>query len=166
MPLATVVLPEMASQHARGVGVAVGHLASSALRLVLFVVLPVTALAVGLAPEIADLLFGHGRYDDASVAPTRAAVTVLFLGLPASSLSAFATRALYATERTGVSVAAAGLDLTVTLVLLALLTAAAGLAGAALYLAGAWRVGAPEVELARRLVRRLRHERGPRRLSV
>jgi putative peptidoglycan lipid II flippase len=153
VPLGTVALPEMASQHALGVATALGRLVRSAMGLVLFLVLPVTALAVGLAPEIADLLFGHGRYDDASVALTAGAVSILFLGLPATSVSAFATRALYATERTGTSVAGATLDLGVMAALLAVLTAQFGLTGiAAAFAAGATSAG---IVLLIALVRRV-----------
>lgn len=131
VPLGTVALPEMAAQHARGAAASLGRLVTSSLRLVLFLVLPVTALAVGLAPEIADLLFGHGRYDDASVALTAGALTLLFLGLPAASVAAFANRALYATDRTVTSVGAAGLDLSITTIVLVFLTGRAGLDGIA-----------------------------------
>ena len=153
VPLGTIVLPEMAAQHAAGAAAALARLAASAVRLVLFLVLPITALAVGLAAELADLLFGHGRYDDASVALTSSAVAILFLGLPAAAISSLASRTLYATERTVTSVAAATVDLAITGGLLLVLPLTAGLAG----IAAAFTIGglAAATLLVTELVRRV-----------
>lgn len=129
VPLGTVILPEMATRHALGASASLSRLVTSALGLLVFIVLPLTALAVGLAAVIADLLFGHGNYSDASVALTAGALTALFLGLPGSALSAFCSRALYAAERSGLSIAVALLDLAIMTVLVLALTGTAGLTG-------------------------------------
>ena len=137
VPLGTVVLPEMAARHAVGASASLGRLVTSALGLLVFIVLPVTALAVGLAPVITDLLFGHGRYSDSSVALTAGALTALFFGLPGSAISAFCSRALYAADRTGLSIGAAALDLAIMTVLVLPLTAMADLVGIGL----GWAIG-------------------------
>ena len=153
VPLGTVVLPEMASRHAVGASASLGRLVTSALGLLVFIVLPLTALAVGLAPVIADLLFGHGRYDDASVALTAGALTALFLGLPGSAISAFCSRALYAAERTGLSIGAATLDLAIMAVLVLPLAGLASLTGIGLSFAAGVTVASTVLVIA--LVRRL-----------
>lgn len=142
----------MAARHARGAADSLAHLVIRAVRLVLFLVLPVAAIAVGLAPYIADLLFGHGRFTDEDVARSAAVVAVLFVGLPGATVTAFANRALYAIDRTAAVVAAAVVDVGVTSAALLLLTPL-GLAGVATAFATGWLVAATIVVgvLARRI---------------
>ena len=153
VPLGTVVLPEMTTRHALGASASLSRLVTSALGLLVFIVLPLTALAVGLAAVIADLLFGHGNYSDTSVALTAGALTALFLGLPGSAVSAFCSRALYAAERSGLSIAVATLDLAIMILLVMPLTEAAGLTGIGLSFATGVTVAATVLVVA--LVRRV-----------
>jgi putative peptidoglycan lipid II flippase len=138
VPVGTVALPEMSDEHARGDAGALGGLATSGLRLVLFLALPVAAVGVALAPEAVAILFGYGKFDAADVAMAAAAARILFLSLPAESVTALAGRALYATDRTRAVIVAALADFAVTAALAVLLVGSFGLDGlAAAFVAGA-----------------------------
>ena len=138
VPVGTVALPEMSDEHARGGSGPLGQLATSGLRLVLFLALPVAAVGVALAPEAVAVLFGYGRFDPGDVALAAAAVRILFVSLAAESVTALAGRALYATDRTRVVIVAALADFAATASLAVLLVGPLGLDG----LATAFVVGA------------------------
>ncbi len=138
VPVGTVALPEMSDEHARGGTGPLGQIATSGLRLVLFLALPVAAVGVALAPEAVSILFGYGRFDAGDVALAAAAVRILFFSLAAESVTALAGRALYATDRTRAVIVAALADFAVTAGLAVLLVGPLGLDG----LATAFVVGA------------------------
>ncbi|MFH1475064.1 MAG: murein biosynthesis integral membrane protein MurJ, partial [Chloroflexota bacterium] len=131
VPVGTVALPEMSDEHARGGAGPLGQLATSGLRLVLFLALPAAAVGVALAPEAVAVLFGYGRFDAADVALAAAAVRILFVSLAAESITALAGRALYATDRTRAVLAAALVDFAATAGLAVLLVGPLGLDGLA-----------------------------------
>jgi putative peptidoglycan lipid II flippase len=139
VPVGTVALPEMSDEHARGGSGPLGQLATSGLRLVLFLALPIAAIGVALAPEAVAVLFGYGRFDAGDVALAAAAARILFFSLAAESVTALAGRALYATDRTRAVIVAALADFATTAVLAALLVGPLGLDGlATAFVAGAF----------------------------
>ncbi len=138
VPVGTVTLPEMSDEHARGGSGPLGQLATSGLRLVLFLALPVAAVGVALAPEAVALLFGYGRFDAGDVALAAAAVRILFFSLAQESVTSLAGRALYATDRTRAVIVAALADFVVTAGLAMVLVEPLGLDGlATAFVAGA-----------------------------
>jgi putative peptidoglycan lipid II flippase len=139
VPLGVVVFPTLARDLARGaIGEYLG-LVSRALRLVLFVMLPITAVGMVLRHDIVTLLFGYGRVDSRAIAMTADALLWFLIGLAAHSAIAVLARAFYAAQDTRTPVAVAILAVAVNSTLAVLLATPLGLAGLATAIAvAAW----------------------------
>ena len=139
VPLGTVVFPSMARDLATG---AVGdflELLTRSLRVLLFVMLPITGIGMVLRTELVTLLFDYGRFDDRAIALTSDALLCFLVGLAAHSAIALLARAFYAGQDTRTPVAAAILAVAINSSLAVVLVGPLGLAGLALAIAiAAW----------------------------
>jgi putative peptidoglycan lipid II flippase len=139
VPLGTVVFPSMARDLATG---AVGDflaLVTRSVRLLLFVMLPITGVAIVLRTQLVTLLFGYGRFDQAAIALTADTLLCFMLGLAAHSVIAVLARAFYAGQDTRTPVAAAILAVAINSSLAFVLVGPMGLSGLALAIAiAAW----------------------------
>ncbi len=97
--LATAILPRLSASAADGDLRALAHTLAQTLRTALAVILPFAALLAVVAPDIANLIFGHGAAASsfALYAPTLA---LFGIGLVAFTVHYFMLRGFYALERT------------------------------------------------------------------
>jgi putative peptidoglycan lipid II flippase len=139
VPLGIVILPALVRELASGRTAEFLRLVSRALRLLVFVMLPIAVLGIVLREEIVRLLFDHGGFTERDVALTADAFAVFLLGLVAHSLIAVLARAFYAGQDTRTPVAAAIVSVVANIVIGAALVGTIGLNGlAAAIAAGAW----------------------------
>jgi putative peptidoglycan lipid II flippase len=139
VPLGIIVLPSLSREAAAGRHDEFAALVSRAVRLLLFVMLPITGIAIVLRREIVALLFGYGRFDEAAIDLTAATLLAFLVGLGAHALIAILARAFYARQDTRTPVAAAILAVVVNSTLAVILAGPFGLPGVALAIAiAAW----------------------------
>jgi putative peptidoglycan lipid II flippase len=139
VPLGIVVLPALSRDAAGGRAIAYAGLVSRALRLLLFVMLPIAGLGIVLREEVSALLFGHGQVASSTVDLTAATLGTFLLGLAAHAMIAVLARAFYAQQDTKTPVAAALVAVVVDCALAVVLTGPLGLPGVGLAIAiGAW----------------------------
>jgi putative peptidoglycan lipid II flippase len=117
LSLGTVLLPQMARQHAAGEHSALRTTALDGVRRVLFLALPASTLLAVLALPILRLLFHRGAFDATSAMLTAAALAAYALGLWAFAAAEIPVRAFYAMQdtRTPVAVALAAVALNIAL---------------------------------------------------
>ncbi|GAC1664639.1 MAG: murein biosynthesis integral membrane protein MurJ [Candidatus Limnocylindrales bacterium] len=139
VPLGVVVLPSLTREAAIGRIDEFAALISRAIRLVLFVMLPITGIAVVLRYEIVRVLFGEGALDSNALDQTAATLLAFLTGLTAHALIAILARAFYARHDTRTPVAAAILAVVINSTLAGVLVGPLGLPGLALAIAiAAW----------------------------
>ena len=139
VPLGIVVLPTLSRDAAGGRPVEYAALISRALRLLLFVMLPIAGLGIVLRYEVSALLFGHGHISTETVDATAATLGAFLLGLAAHAMIAVLARAFYAQQDTKTPVIAGLVAVVVDCVLAVLLSGPLGLPGLGLAIAvGAW----------------------------
>lgn len=139
VPLGIVLLPSLSRDAAVGREAEFASLLTRALRLILFVMLPIAGLTAVLARQVVDLLFGGGQIGDADL--EQIAVTLLWFltGLAAHALIAVLARAFYARQDTLTPVLAAVAAVVMNTTLAIVLVGPLGLAGIALAIAlAAW----------------------------
>jgi len=138
VPLGVVVFPSLAREHATGNGGYVSLLARSN-RLLLFVMIPITGLAIVLRRQIVTILFDYGRFNVRDTDLIATTLAFLMLGVAAHSALAVLARAFYARQDTRTPVAAAILAVAVNSSLAVLLAGPFGLAGiASSFTVAAW----------------------------
>lgn len=139
VPLGVVVFPSLSREVAVGrIDEYVGLL-SRALRLLVFVMLPVATIGAVLAGDLVDLLFGRGEVDAAALDLTARTLVVFLVGLPAHALIAVLARAFYARQDTVTPVIAGIAAVVLNTTLSVALAGPLGLPGVALAIAlGAW----------------------------
>ncbi len=139
VPLGIVVFPSMARELAKGsVGQYVALLTRS-VRLVLFVMLPITGLAMVLRRQVVTLLFEYGNFDQRAVDLTANTLLYFLIGLAAHSLIAVLARAFYAGKDTRTPVVAAIVAVAINVTFAIATVGTLGLSGIALGVAiGAW----------------------------
>jgi putative peptidoglycan lipid II flippase len=98
--VATVLVPFLAIDVAAGRGSVAGEQLARAIRILLFLTLPVGVLLAVLARPVVALLLGRGAFDAAAVEGTTAALTVYALGLSAVCIRALAVAAFFAFQDT------------------------------------------------------------------
>jgi len=132
VPLGVALLPSMAREVAVGSPARFADLVARALRLILFVLLPLGGVMAVLRVPIVALLVGYGRFDQLAV--DRAADTLLFflVALAPEAMIAVLARAFYAGKDTLTPVLAALASVVLDVVLAFLLVAPLGLGGLAL----------------------------------
>ena len=151
VPLGVVVFPSMARELARGATAEFMRLLTQSLRLLLYVMLPITGLTIVLREQLVAVLFGYGQFDEAAVQLTADTLLYFMLGLAAHSLIAVVARAFYAGRDTRTPVAAAILAVAVNVPLAFALVGPLGLPGLALAVAiGAWVEAVWLIEVLRR----------------
>ena len=139
IPIGVVMLPSMSRDLARGDVASYVSLVGRALRLILWVMLPLAALTIVLRSEIVTLLFGYGRFDEHGVALTAAVLMCLSFALASESLIAILARAFYASRDTLTPVSAAVLAVALNVSLAVVLVGPLGLAGVGVAIAvGSW----------------------------
>jgi putative peptidoglycan lipid II flippase len=139
VPLGIVLLPSLSRDAAVGRETEFARLLTRALRLLLYVMIPIAGLTAVLRRELVELLFGGGKIGDADL--ERIATTLLWflIGLAAHALIAVLARAFYARQDTltPVLVAIAAVVMNTTLAIG--LVGPLGLSGIALAIAlAAW----------------------------
>jgi len=153
VPLGVVVFPSLAREVASGSPAGYVRLLTRALRLLAFVMLPITALAIVLRRQVVTLLFGYGRFDDSAIALTANTLLFFLVGLSAHALIGVLARAFYARQDTRTPVAAAVLAVAVNVAFGLATVGWLGLAGLALGIAlGAWVEAGMLVAVLRRRV--------------
>jgi putative peptidoglycan lipid II flippase len=139
VPLGVVVLPSLSREAAIGNLHDFAALLSRAIRLILFVMLPITGISIVLRHEIVGVLFGYSRFDAAALDLTAATLLAFLTGLTAHALIAILARAFYARQDTRTPVAAAILAVVINSSLAAVLAGPFGLPGLGLAIAiAAW----------------------------
>ena len=139
IPIGVVMLPSMSRDLARGDVASYASLVGRALRLIIWVMLPLAALTIVLRSEIVTLLFGYGRFDERGVTLTAAVLMCLSFALASESLIAILARAFYASRDTLTPVAAAVLAVILNVSLAVVLVGPLGLAGIGVAIAvGSW----------------------------
>ena len=139
VPLGIVVLPSLSREAALGRIEEFAALVSRAVRLLLFVMLPITGIAIVLRHEIVELLFASSTFGPAAIGLTAATLLAFLTGLAAHALIAVLARAFYARQDTRTPVAAAILAVAVNSTLAVVLVGPLGLPGLGLAIAiAAW----------------------------
>jgi putative peptidoglycan lipid II flippase len=151
-PLGVVLLPSLSRAIAEGSTRDFGALVVRSLRLLLWVMLFLTALGIVLRRQGVTLLFGYGL-DEHAISLTADTVSFLLLGLAGHSLVVILTRAFYSGHDTRTPVFTALLDMVVFAVVAVATTGSMGLSGIGLGLsAGGWaEAGALALLLWRRM---------------
>jgi putative peptidoglycan lipid II flippase len=139
VPLGVVVLPSLSREAALGNLHEFAALMSRAIRLTLFVMIPITGISIVLRHEIVGVLFGGGRFDAVALDRTAATLLTFLTGLTAHALIAILARAFYARQDTRTPVAAAVLAVVINSSLAAVLAGPLDLPGLGLAIAiAAW----------------------------
>lgn len=139
VPLGVVLLPSMSRAMALGDSAQYAKLIVRALRLLLYVMLFLTAMTIVLRQQVVTLLFDYGNFSVSAV--ERTAQTLLFfaIGLAGHAMIVVLARAFYADRDTRTPVMAAILSVAVNVTVSVALVGSLGLAGLALGIAaGAW----------------------------
>ncbi|MEX2546304.1 MAG: lipid II flippase MurJ, partial [Chloroflexota bacterium] len=137
-PLGVVLLPSMARAVAAGSVREFGRLIVRSVRLVLWIMLFITAIGIVLRRQGVTLLFDYGLDQDA-ISLTADTLSFLFLGLAAHSLVIVFARAFYSGHDTRTPVITAVFDMVICVVIGVATVGTLGLSGIALGLAvGAW----------------------------
>ena len=139
VPLGVVVLPSLSRDAALGNLTEFAALMSRAIRLIVYVMVPITAIAIVLRTEVVRLLFGDAKLDAHALDQTATTLAAFLIGLTAHALIAVLARAFYARQDTRTPVAAAVLAVVVNSSLAAILVGPLGLPGLGLAIAiAAW----------------------------
>jgi putative peptidoglycan lipid II flippase len=139
VPLGVVVLPSLAREAAVGREVDFAGLLTRALRLLVFVMVPIGALLAILREATVALLFDYGRFDAAAQRQTSDALAAFLVGLAAHAMIAVLARSFYARQDTLTPVIAAVGAVVVNTTLAVALVGPLGLPGIALAIAiAAW----------------------------
>ncbi len=157
VPLGVIVFPSMARELAKGSVTDYVRLLTRALRLIVFVMVPIAGIAMVLRREFVTLLFGYGRFDDRAIDLTADTFLFFLIGLTAHAAIAIVARAFYARKDTRTPVIAALVAVATNSTLAILLVGPLGLSGLALAIAiGAWLEVAILLAILRRRVPELR----------
>jgi putative peptidoglycan lipid II flippase len=156
VPLGVVVLPSLSSDAAVGRLTEFAALMSRAVRLIVFTMVPITAIAIVLRSEVVRLLFGEGKVTAETLDATAATLATFLVGLTAHALIAVLARAFYARQDTRTPVAAAILAVVVNSSLATILVGRLGLPALGLAIAiAAWLEAAVLLVLLKRSLREL-----------
>jgi putative peptidoglycan lipid II flippase len=138
-PLGIVIFPSMARELALG---RTGHyleILGRSLRILAFVMLPLTALGMVLRLQVVELLLGYGKYTQDAVQLTADTLLLFLIGLTAHSAIAVLARAFYARHDTRTPTVAAVLAVVVNCALAIVLVGPLGLPAIGLAIAvAAW----------------------------
>ncbi len=139
VPLGVVVFPSLSREAATGREPEFASLLDRALRILIYVMVPIGALAAILREQSVALLFDVNRYGQAALTLTANTLLAFLVGLAAHALIAVLARAFYARQDTITPVLAAILAVIVNTSLAVALVGPYGLPGIALAIAiAAW----------------------------
>ncbi len=139
VPLGVVLLPSMSHAFATGAWRTYGQLVLRPLRLMLYLMLFLTALMMVLRGQLVTLLLEYGRFSTQAVQETSQALLFFLLGLAAESLVVVLARAFYAGRETRIPVLAAVAAVAVNVIVSVATVGRLGVAGLALGIGvGAW----------------------------
>ena len=138
-PLGIVVFPSLARELAVGRRSHYLEILGRSLRILAFVMLPLTALGMVLRHEIVELLLGYGRFEKSAERLTSDTLLLFLIGLTAHSAIAVLARAFYARHDTRTPTVAAILAVAVNCTLAIALVGSLGLPAIGLAIAiAAW----------------------------
>jgi putative peptidoglycan lipid II flippase len=139
IPLGVVLLPSMSRAMALGDSGQYARLIVRALRLLLYVMLFLTAMTIVLREQVVTLLFDYGNFSAPAVEMTAQTLLFFAIGLAGHAMIVVLARAFYADKDTRTPVGAAILSVVVNVTVSVALVGRLGLAGLALGIAaGAW----------------------------
>jgi putative peptidoglycan lipid II flippase len=139
VPLGIVLLPSLSRATAVGRELDFADLVTKALRLLLFVMIPIAGLVAVLRRPIIDVLFGGGKISDPDLDHIATTLLWFLTGLAAHALIAVLARAFYARQDTLTPVLAAVAAVALNSSLAIVLVGPLGLSGIALAIAvAAW----------------------------
>ncbi len=137
VPLGIVIFPSLARELAVGRTDHYLEILTRSLRILAFVMLPITALGMVLRLQVVELLLGYGKFDRAAVQLTADTLLLFLLGLTAHSVIAVLTRAFYARQDTRTPMVAAVLAVAINTTLAIALVGNLGLPAIGLSIAAA-----------------------------
>jgi len=139
VPLGIVLLPSLSRDAAVGRETEFAALLTRALRLILYVMIPIAGLTAVLRRELVQLLFGGGQIGEADLTIIATTLLWFLVGLAAHALIAVLARAFYARQDTLTPVLVAVGAVIANTTLAVLLVGPLGLSGIALAIAlAAW----------------------------
>ncbi len=139
VPLGIVVLPSLSREAATGREGAFAELLTRALRLLVFVMVPIAFLAAVVRAPAVEILFGGGHISDADLDLIALTLVGFLVGLTAHAMIAVLARAFYARQDTVTPVAAAVAAVAINCTLAVILVGPYGLPGIAVAIAiAAW----------------------------
>lgn len=137
VPLGIVLLPSLAKELAVGRTDHYLEILTRSLKILAFVMLPITALGMVLRVHVVELLLGYGNFDRAAVQLTADTLLLFLLGLTAHSVIAVLTRAFYARQDTRTPTVAAVLAVAINTTLAIAFVGSLGLPAIGLAIAAA-----------------------------
>jgi putative peptidoglycan lipid II flippase len=137
IPLGIVIFPSLAKELALGRTDHYLEILTRSLRILAFVMLPITALGMVLRVQVVELLLGYGKFSQAAVQLTADTLLLFLLGLTAHSVIAVLTRAFYARQDTRTPMVAAVLAVAINTTLAITLVGSLGLPAIGLSIAAA-----------------------------
>lgn len=137
IPLGIVIFPSLARELALGRTDHYLEILTRSLRILAFVMLPITALGMVLRVQVVELLLGYGKFSQAAVQLTADTLLLFLLGLTAHSVIAVLTRAFYARQDTRTPMVAAVLAVAINTTLAIALVGSLGLPAIGLSIAAA-----------------------------
>jgi putative peptidoglycan lipid II flippase len=129
IPLGVVTLPALSRELALGEVERYLALVRQSIRLILFVMIPLTGLSIIARVGVVRLLFDYGRMDAVSIDRTATTLLWLLLAITSESITAILARAFYAGRDTRTPVVAAIVAVALNVSLSILLASPFGLAG-------------------------------------
>ena len=139
MPLGIVVLPTLSREAALGNEPAFASLLTRALRLLLYVMIPISVLTLVARQPFVEILFGSGKMSQDNLDLIALTLAYFLVGLTAHALIAVLARAFYARQDTVTPVVAAVAAVAINTTLAVILVGPLGLGGLALAIAiAAW----------------------------
>jgi putative peptidoglycan lipid II flippase len=155
VPLGIVLLPTLSRDAALGNEPSFASLLTRALRLLIYVMVPISVLTAVVRRPVVEILFGSGMIAAEDLDLIAITLTAFLVGLTAHALIAVLARAFYARQDTVTPVAAAVAAVAINCTLAIVLVGPLGLQGIALAIAiAAW---IEALALLAILVRRLHH---------
>jgi putative peptidoglycan lipid II flippase len=137
VPLGIVVLPTLSRNAAVGHEVSFASLLTRALRLLVYVMVPITAVTIILREPVVEVLFGSGKISQPNLDLIASTLAYFAIGLTAHALIAVLARGFYARQDTVTPVLAAIAAVAINCSLAVVLVGEYGLAGIAVAIAAA-----------------------------
>lgn len=139
VPLGIVVLPTLSREAAQGREPAFASLLTRALRLLIYVMVPISVLTAIVRGPFVEILFGSGKISQEDLDLIALTLGYFLIGLTAHALIAVLARAFYARQDTVTPVVAAVAAVAINTTLAIVLVGPLGLGGIALAIAiAAW----------------------------